>query len=416
MKNSRTRTFRYLVAIFLLLGLGLAEMATAQTANPTQMCCLTASPWVMPVLSTGTGGTGVAVDQKLSRVYVVDEGPAASPGKGVVRALNYDGTTATSFGTGGAVSVAGAFGVAVGGASYPGVYVIQRDNGAGITKLDTSGVTVWSVNPSPGMGWRTLCVDDWGNVYASADSTNQLIVLDSNGNQKSPSSFGSLTSPTGLSVSGLNLYVSDTGAKRVLQFVQSGVNTYSYTQTQAVTLSDSPFGITMDLTGHFYIAFQNTGSYAAFDGNFNQLTQTCSTPSIAGAFGIALDETGAVYVAGHSSNTVAKIQACFSQTLPVYHGLNPPGSGEFFIYPSPAKGDHATVSYKMAESGRVELKVWNEKAEIVDDVTDQKSAGVQVTPFSISAFASGVYFYSLILTYDSGKVEKIKPHKFVVIH
>lgn len=114
---------------------------------------------------------------------------------------------------------------------------------------------------------------------------------------------------------------------------------------------------------------------------------------------------------------------CHQFTQPVlvpcrsfYRGGNPPDSSDSFVYPFPAKGDHASVSYKMAESGKVELKIWNEKAELVSDVTEHTEAGVQVTSFTISAFASGVYFYSLILTYNSGKVENIKPRKFVVLH
>ncbi len=101
---------------------------------------------------------------------------------------------------------------------------------------------------------------------------------------------------------------------------------------------------------------------------------------------------------------------------PVYTGSNPPVSGDFFIYPSPARGSQATVSYNMAQSGQVDLRVWNEKAELVTHMTDSKTAGVQVTPFSIAGFGTGVYFYSLTLTYDSGTVEKLGPKKFVILH
>ena len=90
--------------------------------------------------------------------------------------------------------------------------------------------------------------------------------------------------------------------------------------------------------------------------------------------------------------------------------------GDFFIYPSPAKGSQATVSYNVAQSGTVDLRVWNEKAELVAHVTDEKTAGVQETPFSISGFVSGVYFYSLTLTYGSGQVENLGPKKFVILH
>ena len=101
---------------------------------------------------------------------------------------------------------------------------------------------------------------------------------------------------------------------------------------------------------------------------------------------------------------------------PVYTGSNPPVSGDFFIYPSPARGSQATVSYNMAQSGQVDLRVWNEKAELVTHMTDSKTAGVQVTPLSIAGFGTGVYFYSLTLTYDSGTVEKLGPKKFVILH
>ena len=96
--------------------------------------------------------------------------------------------------------------------------------------------------------------------------------------------------------------------------------------------------------------------------------------------------------------------------------VNPPGPGGFFIFPSPAKGSQATVSYNMAQPGAVDLRVWNEKAELAAHVTDSKPAGVQETSFSISGFATGVYFYFLTLTYSSGQVEKLGPKKFVILH
>lgn len=99
-----------------------------------------------------------------------------------------------------------------------------------------------------------------------------------------------------------------------------------------------------------------------------------------------------------------------------YPGENPPGSGEFFIYPSPARGSQATVSYNLAQAGQLDLRVWNEKAELVTHVIDSKPAGVQVTLFSIAGFGTGVYFYSLTLTYSSGQVEKLGPKKFAILH
>ena len=132
--------------------------------------------------------------------------------------------------------------------------------------------------------------------------------------------------------------------------------------------------------------------------------------------GVALDTLGNLYVSGRGAgfDYIDKIAACGSPSS--NQSANPPALGDCFVYPSPAKGGHATVSYNMAEQGKVELRIWNEKAELVDAVTDSKPAGVQTTPFTIAGFATGVYFYSVALNYDSGKSTMISPKKFVVIH
>ena len=114
--------------------------------------------------------------------------------------------------------------------------------------------------------------------------------------------------------------------------------------------------------------------------------------------------------------TITRTPTITPTPTPRYPGNNPPGPGDCFIYPSPARGDHATLSYYMAEPGAMKLKVWNEKAELVNLVTDEKPAGIQVTPFSVDGFATGIYLYTVELSYDSGRVEKIGIHKFVILH
>jgi len=101
---------------------------------------------------------------------------------------------------------------------------------------------------------------------------------------------------------------------------------------------------------------------------------------------------------------------------PSYQGSIPPGAGQCFIFPSPARGSQASVSYNMGDAGQVDLRIWNEKAELVTHVTDSKPKGTQVTSFSIAGFGSGIYFYALTLNYDSGQMEKIGPQKFAIIH
>jgi hypothetical protein len=69
----------------------------------------------------------------------------------------------------------------------------------------------------------------------------------------------------------------------------------------------------------------------------------------------------------------------------------------------------------MAAAGEMDLKIFNENGELAADITDHPSAGIQITPFSLSSLASGVYYYVVTLTYDSGQKVRLKTHKFAVI-
>ena len=99
-----------------------------------------------------------------------------------------------------------------------------------------------------------------------------------------------------------------------------------------------------------------------------------------------------------------------------YAGPNPPSTGECFIYPSPVRGDQASLVYVMEENGALDLKVWNEKAELVTRVTDPKGTGAQTSTFSVAGFGSGVYFYQATLRYSSGRNVVLKTAKFAVLH
>ena len=136
-----------------------------------------------------------------------------------------------------------------------------------------------------------------------------------------------------------------------------------------------------------------------------------TAPYMSGAVGLR-----AYNIVAGNTLQMANFTSTTCSTTGVYPGSNQPGAGEFFIYPSPARGSQATVSYNMAQAGQVDLRVWNEKAELVTHVTDSKPAGVQITPFSIAGFGTGVYFYSVTLTYSSGQVEKLGPKKFAILH
>jgi sugar lactone lactonase YvrE len=404
------------------LFIGGAERVSAQTPTPTSTlsasCCSLAPSWTGPTLVGGSGG--VAVDTLRNRVYFADTSAAQ------IKALNYDGTAAAAFG-GGSVAIS-TFAVATRRCANDGVYsIIRVPDPSSITKFNPNGSLAWTSPPSIAGSARGLCLDDLGNIYVTSD-TNSIQVFDPSGNQQQvltgSGPLGPLNFPTGVFMEGLNLYVADTLNNRVVKFVETGINTYLYTMAQEYVLGFPPYGIAMDSNGYFYITCEGLDGYSVFDNNFNQVTTWCIQAQTISAFTIALDQTGAIYVTGLSNPTVAKMASCYTQTTaaclptptPYYQGSNPPASGECFLYPSPVRGNQATLSYRMAGAGKVELKVWNEKAELVASVTDQKQAGVQVTPFNVAGFASGVYFYSVVLTYNSGQVEKLKPRKFAIIH
>jgi hypothetical protein len=98
-----------------------------------------------------------------------------------------------------------------------------------------------------------------------------------------------------------------------------------------------------------------------------------------------------------------------------YQGTSPPQAGQAFVYPSPARGDFAHVAYAMAAAGKVSIKVWNENAGLVDEVTDQKPAGNQITRLLTGKYAPGVYFFQVSQQYDSGATAKTEILKFTVL-
>ncbi len=222
--------------------------------------------------------------------------------------------------------------------------------------------------------------------------------------------------PDQLVKQGNYLYVADTTSNQIAKFDVSGgapVTVYSIT---------GPYGIRTDLAGNFFVVGGNVvfryGDLAAAP------VTDCLIPNF--PWSAVVNPAGEVFVSEYDGTGVTVIQSCVTEPsltptptftpTPTPTSTPPASVGQFFLYPSPATGTTATAAYYMAQPGQMELRVWNEKAEIVTRVTDSKPAGSQVTPFSIAGFGSGIYFYSLTLTYSSGAVEKFGPKKFAILH
>ena len=155
-------------------------------------------------------------------------------------------------------------------------------------------------------------------------------------------------------------------------------------------------------------------------------------------YGIALDPNGSAYVTGITASTnfptttaafqnalagtenafVVKFDATAFYTptpTPSYFELGGPAPGTSFTYPSPAKeGGIVSIAYDMEEGGTAQVLVWNESAELVADITQNQWVGTQKTTISLQGWARGVYFYRVVLHYNSGKTDRLPPDKFFV--
>jgi hypothetical protein len=400
MKN----TFQRTIALLFLLLFAAQHLLAQATATPTL------SPTPNPACCVGLGAitglngpAGMAVDHARDRLYVTDRV------NNYLRVYTEAGAPVTGFNswTGGSFNQLQDVALDGQGNIYIADYsnrVIEKFN-AGLNFL----ANIIDVTPDLPRG---VWVDDQGSsqsVYI-ASQNNHIYRYDGSGTTYSAVvTFGTgLNVPTGLEKKGSLVYVADTVNNRVAVF--DAASAYSLAATYSF---DFPYFIHTDGGSNFYVTESgSTQRLNTFPNGLTGFRNTCAVPN--GAAGMAINSSGNVFVSEINGTAVTILQGCPSQ--PLYQGNNPPSPGSFFIYPSPARGSQATVSYNMARSGQVDLRVWNEKAELAARVTDSKPAGVQVTPFSIAGFGTGVYFYSITLTYSPGVVEKLGPKKFVILH
>lgn len=97
--------------------------------------------------------------------------------------------------------------------------------------------------------------------------------------------------------------------------------------------------------------------------------------------------------------------------------LDVPDAGTSYSYPLPALvGGTVNLAYTMAGPGSVQVLAYNEAGDQVVHFNDLKPAGLQTSQVDLCCLAPGVYLYLILITYDSGATERLKPGKFVVVH
>jgi len=274
---------------------------------------------------------------------------------------------------------------------------------------------------------RSLWEDPNGDLYVSVSFNSgpgQVEIFKWNGGSYDAAPLtlaaGMGTLPTGLvkNTSGGVTYldVADGNAGEVLEYTQAADYNFGSPVTVTDHIPSTPAQMAVGPRGDIYIT--SSQGYGVYDGRLNFLY---SCGSILSATGVATDGLGGVYLVGFwdtGDGLVDEVQKYISCELAPTATPTPAfvGAETCFIYPSPLRGTQATLCYSMTQSGKMELKIWNQNGEWVQTVTDQKGAGIQKTLFSIAGCAPGVYFYQMTLTYPSGQTVKAKMGKFVVIH
>lgn len=96
--------------------------------------------------------------------------------------------------------------------------------------------------------------------------------------------------------------------------------------------------------------------------------------------------------------------------------LDAPSPGTTYSYPLPATSTYVNVVYNMDEAGTALIRVYNEAGNLVLSTTESKLSGVQSTQFCLCPMPSGLYLYSIQLTYQSGNQANLKIGKILVAH
>ena len=198
-----------------------------------------------------------------------------------------------------------------------------------VSKLDSSGNAVWTVNTGSGTNPRALIADEDGNIFVTLWSINKIAKISQTGGAVSSVDTGFAT--TGSVPSGIirdssgNIYVSNQSSNSVSKFSSSGgtaIATYS--------TGTGPRGITIDSSGNVY-----TCNY-----NANTVTKITSAGVITnyatgvGPWGITVDSLGNVYTANFGGNSISKILSS-GDTITAFANTSPAGTGPLDIVLDP---------------------------------------------------------------------------------
>jgi len=285
------------------------------------------------VLQFGTAGTGngqfatpapMGVDVDSSgNIYVADAGNDR------IQKFDSTGAYVTQFGTQGTGNgqFNAPFDIAVN--IFDQLFVADTDNSR-IQKFDSSGNyisqfgTVGSADGEFDTPFSVLLSSL--NAYVS-DSNNQRIQIIDTSNGSFVSKFGTVgvgNGQFGTPVNGSvedslgNIYVTDTGGKRIQKFTSGGVYISEFgTAGTGNGQFDQPYDVAIDSSGNIYVADAGNDRIQKFNSSGVYVSQFGSSGSSVGQLNfptrITIDSSDNIFVADTSNNRIQK----FSDTVPV---------------------------------------------------------------------------------------------------
>jgi len=155
----------------------------------------------------------------------------------------------------------------------------------------------------------------------------------------------------------------------------------------------------LPMGGTIYWVAASTGLYAtdSLNGRSTVWVQQ-ATASIGNSVCDMVDvrqSDGLVAVATHTRGAYTANITSLNDITTV-HNLIPPADMTVELYPNPSPGK-AAISYYLPEEGNVQLKIYNEKGMLVQELQyNNVQRGNNLLPVDLSKQAAGIYFCSLI--------------------
>jgi hypothetical protein len=94
----------------------------------------------------------------------------------------------------------------------------------------------------------------------------------------------------------------------------------------------------------------------------------------------------------------------------------PTETSRTYAFPSPARGVCVHLAYQLTEVGQADLRVYNERGNLVSRLVEEETAGWHVKDLGLCRLPPGVYRHLVVVRYPSGQTETLKGEPFAVLH